>query len=265
MTPAQLAGPRQDPGERPERLLVLRAQQHVRLAPRARRLGGEAQAAHAGEPVEALRRKLPRLAVHPQGALRVHGRVVDAVDEVPRDRLARRQHADARRPQPRRAPGVVAGRFVHEPAQLDSAVADPSTHVDTPALARPDVLRPMRGDDLDRRAVADLELHHARHERARGRHHEPARAPQRALAEVLRRAVPDRPPCGRRRSDARDGRAHHQLGPEGADPRPALERAPAEPCRHAIRGQRERRPPGAWSSPRAPRLRHARTICSRRG
>jgi hypothetical protein len=138
---------------------------------------------------------------------------------------------------------VVAGGLVDEPAQVDLAPRHAAAHAHAAALARPDVLRAVRGDDLDRRGVADLELHPAGHVDARRRDDQAAPAPQRVLAERLPLAVPQRPPRRGGRPDPGDRRAQHQLRPERADPRPALERAAAAPGGHARGRQRQLGPP----------------------
>ena len=78
----QRAAERQRPGERPERLLVVRRDDEQLLAPRA---GGdrlEAQPADAAQAVEALWRDLLRDAVDPDRALRARRAVVQSVDGV---------------------------------------------------------------------------------------------------------------------------------------------------------------------------------------
>ena len=222
--------------------------------------------ADAGEPVEALRRR-PRAARPSTQTVRsdATGASCRPSTRFQATGSPVASDADAGRPPPRRAARVVAGGLVDEPAPRRPRAPErtrPRT-AHAAVLARPDVLRAVRGDDLDRRRVADLERQHAGH-LARARASRPRRRRGAACARVER--------CARRSHTAHHAAvagpiratAAHSISsrPERADPRPALERAAAAPARHALRRQRQLGPARARTSPRAQRFRHARTICS---
>ena len=220
---AQLAGARQRAREGPERLLVARSSSARGCSRRARVASrGEAQPADAREPVEGLRRPASRgtPATH-DGALGAR-RARRARRRRGSTPPARRDASDARRPPTTATPCAARGSPPtrrRAPAASTVAAAAPRPRTRTPPRLRVQMYCAPCGETTSTGArVADRELHHARHEHARRRHHEPAGAPQRALLEALRRAVPDRPPRRRRRADPRDRRAQHQLRPERADP-----------------------------------------------
>ena len=95
--------------------------------------------------LEALEGHRPRLArppVDPDRALGALGRVVDAADQVPADVAAVGRPPDPGRPVPDRVLGVIAARFVLDPARLaaDPPLADPHVAFDRhDPLARPDI------------------------------------------------------------------------------------------------------------------------------
>ena len=189
-------------------------------------------------------------------------RVVHAVDEVPATSRARSVDADAGRPLPGGPARVVAGRFVDEAAAARTARPTHACRDGHPRLlARPDVLRAVRRDDLDARRPPRS----ARSTR-RGTSTRPG-APTRARRACARAGAArgPRPPTTRRdAADARARDAHHQRRAEDADPAPALERPAAAQQRHA-RG-RERDVRGRPRSDRCAMVRHhGRTISSPHG
>ena len=147
-------------GERPERLRVVAAEERgcrgVRARPPAKR---SARAVRRSDPDEVRRRTRP--AATSRGAPSTQtvrslpgGASWTPVDEVPGHGLAVRRRADAGGPVPRGVARVVAGGVVDQPARVDRSASAAerrrAPRARTGLLARPDVLRAVAADDLDR-------------------------------------------------------------------------------------------------------------------
>src|SRR5687768_15306502 len=215
---------REPPAELAKRLPVAVAHQaeiDVRLA---RGPFAEVELTHAREVGgERLRRHLSRLAVDPDRALAVLEGVVNAVDEVPGNRAAILGAADARRPAPGGVARVVAGGLVDEAVvavELEGAAgyADLAAHGHAGLLARPDPAAPMRRDDLDALALAQLQLD--RHVRLRATLVDTDPAAALEQRSVRQR---HRPPALAHAGHARVADAQHHVGAVDADVTPPLQ------------------------------------------
>src|SRR6476646_3625662 len=114
-------------------------------------------AAHAQQARRELDRwDLVRCTVDPDGALGAARGVVDAADEIPRERLAVGALPDTRRPPPLGVARVIAGGVVDHRSRAHLA-RRPAADRERPArgyarlLSRPHVLAPVRAARLDPR------------------------------------------------------------------------------------------------------------------
>ena len=218
-------------------------------------LGVKAQLAAvlAGHPAqvdaEAHRRHLVRLSVHPHGPLGAGRRVVDAADEVPRDRATVRALPDAGRPPPLGAPRVVADGVVDHRARshllvLAAVDGERAARGDARLLTRPHVLAPVRATRTPARFFVEAHVERdapvfdqqpprlgidaalaegafAQSQRSRARQH------ARALAQLVGVAPIQRPEGLARGAELHERRAGHQLLAEDAHVAPSLQRPPA--------------------------------------
>ena len=268
-SPAVRSGPAtgQRAAEAPERHLVLGAQhqQPARLCARTatgsqRRSPTAERSSANGSGSTCVRR-----AVDPHGPLRASARrrARRRPGSTPPARPTRRP----RRPptSARRSPARGSRRCRRRSRGPRTAARARVPRTGTPRLlARPDVLRAVRRDDLDALALLERQVEPgAAH--APGRHpHRAGRAGASARADA-RRPIPPTTTTG---TPPIEARAAHAIAvrSEGADPAPALQRAAAAHQRHPRRREREVRrtagDPATRPLPPAPSG-HPRTISSR--